>query len=43
MPRSMAMPTSAGDQEGQRQGDEQRPVEQPRELSRMSSCTTKVV
>ena len=28
MPRSMASPTSAGDQEGERQGDGQRPVEQ---------------
>ena len=28
-PRSMAMPTSAGDQEGERDGDRQRVVEQP--------------
>ena len=29
MPRSMATPTSAGDEEGERQRDRQRPVEQP--------------
>ncbi len=32
MPRSMATPTSAGDDEGERQGDGQRPVEQPRRV-----------
>ena len=44
MPRSMAMPISAGDEEGEGQGDGERIVEQARErVLRMTSCTTKVV